>query len=63
MNTKHLKRLIRDYRDASIANSEKGGGDPVAIPEIEQRLQICTLQLNAEIERIDKELKDAEVHL
>lgn len=63
MNTKHLKRLIKAYRDASIADAEKGGGDPLAIPEIERRLEVCTLQLNAEIDKVDKELKDGEVHL
>lgn len=42
-----LKRLITDYRNAAIADSWKGGGDPADFPEIEKRLLDARKALNA----------------
>jgi hypothetical protein len=45
-----LTELIQDYVDASIAESWKGGGDPVDIPVLEVQLQLALVKLNSHIE-------------
>jgi hypothetical protein len=51
-----LMRRIEEYRDAAIAESWKGGGDPVDVPAIDAQLQLAEALLNSHIEKMKREL-------
>lgn len=52
-----LLELIGDYRDAAIAESWKGGGDPEDIEVLELQLSLSTAKLNSHIEKMKRELE------
>lgn len=52
-----LKTLITRFVQASIADSEKGGGDPSSYAEIEFELARSKFLLDAQIDRIKKAFK------
>lgn len=49
-----LAHLIEIYRDAAIADAEKGGGDPSDVPAIEAELQVANIRLNCHIEAMSR---------
>lgn len=51
-----LEQLIIQYRDAAIAESWKGGGDPADIKVTELNLQLSELKLSAHIEKMKRDL-------
>ncbi len=46
-----LRAAIEDYAEAFEANANKGGGDPLAIPEIERNLQEARIRVNELVNR------------
>lgn len=50
-----LRKLIREYAEACVVDSWKGGGDPVDYTGIELRLELQTALLNAHIEKLERE--------
>lgn len=50
-----LRELIADYRDAEIADSWKGGGDPADIPGIEADLREAKTALEVFIHTITED--------
>jgi hypothetical protein len=53
---KQLMKLISNYREAAIAESWKGGGDPADVEVHEAYLKLTELQLSAHIEKMQREL-------
>lgn len=49
-----LRTLIGEYRDAAVAESWKGGGDPAEMPVFEALLKLAETKLDAHIERMER---------
>lgn len=52
-----LARLIAEYAEAFAADSWKGGGDPEAIPLIEQELELSRMRLNHHISVMQRKMQ------
>ena len=53
---KELTNLIQVFADASIAESWKGGGDPLDVPILELQLELSRVILNTHILKMQREL-------
>lgn len=49
-----LRVLIREFADAKVADSWKGGGDPADIEVMELNLKLRTALLMAHIEKMER---------
>lgn len=49
-----LRILIGEYRDAAVAESWKGDGDPAEMPVFEALLKLAETKLDAHIERMER---------
>lgn len=54
---KQLEQLIKNYTEAVVADSWKGGGDPADIPLIEATLELERLKLERHIDKMKQELR------
>ena len=52
-----LLQLIKDYAEARIAESWKGGGDPADIPVIEANEKLAEANLFSHIEKMRREFE------
>lgn len=52
-----MVRLIAEYAEAYCADSWKGGGDPEAIPLIEQELELSRMRLNHHISVMQRKMQ------
>lgn len=52
-----LMEYIRQYRDAAINESWKGGGDPADIPVIDKQLELQEALLENHIEKMRREFE------
>lgn len=50
-----LRIRIRDFTSAAIAESWKGGGDPADMPIIDKELELATLKLNLQLDKMERD--------
>lgn len=50
-----LRQLIADYVECARADEIKGGGDPLAIPEIEAELNLARTKLEIHIAKLARD--------
>ena len=53
MNTRKLRRLIKNYADWQETRSWSGGGDPESIPRIEKQYKLARKKLFAYLRELE----------